>query len=1855
MKKRQLYDDKGDFYPITHSEAVLTPSGKTVEEVLNEHKVDFERELRGGGQANIDPFKDMGAFATPADFNAALNSAFASTDGTLQGHLRYICQGQVVWADQIALDFSRGKWMQVVYGVYKPSANGASLVYDYQKYHVAYRWATTDNPSALWQDALTDKVFATINGNRIDQGGNLEIGGGSGGGDVVIDDALDGASHHAIQNAAVYDALYGANGVANAIRNLQQAMTAGKVVMVDGWGALPSNPTEGMVAFSEGKIKTYTNSLWGNGEEPDPSALYVKKNVNIVYRWDADNEEMYPLVGQEIDDAWVLNSSRPVQSKVLAKRFKKLEIAMFGTEQGNSDETSITNDSLAKDMEDMKDAVFGEVQSGTRSGGLNTTVTDMKEALYGQGGTAQAPAQGSISQKVSNLETEAIKGIKVNGASIEKDQQGIANITVKATGSSYTAQVKSDWTGEDKRTSKLTNFEWSEDTDDAILVVDPNTKELWLGYCSDKDSDPRTYIYFQEWIDCGPIPSSDTLAANGTTIQYKLGGISHTASYSTSTHKVTELIIGEGATLKAQTKSDWTGETKSDHKLTNFEWSEDADDAILVVDTTNNELWLGYSDMPDTPRTYVYYKEWNQCGSIPASDIIAEKGQLVQYVSDNVTYLATYNATTHRVVPTGGGSSDAIAQIDNSSKPVQSGVLKQRFDDLENSIEGIETGVDFSTFDYTKGNPGIFTIDKKPEDITVNDVETAYKVNPFGGFVFSDDPIIRQRQRNVVSYTVNEETISNDYLVDIQGVLYLTGPKSVDSVDEVAAWESVYGSLSQTPHLWTASEIGLGSDGNTNITKIKNALGTLQSPNPTCIGFYLDAVYNVNIQYDGTKVHGVSSIVTYFDSSINIPKDFIISGAAGGTTKGGFSCNYFLFYTEYSLILHKFSFIKTDKEYYSFGINVERGIDQLQVIDSSFTTTGVSKGRYFYVYSPNTRPYKLYPNELVNSWGQIPRQNGKQVREVADYNYLNHLYISGNAFEGAEGFEALNLRLVKSARFVKNKFTYITSSAIKFGCQNTDSQFISRGVVYDEFELFETIDKKVKLIDLEPSRGSNERFWFDAYKYKVNIKKITNEASNVQYFAQTKVCMSCPIYVAGNSFEGKYLSGLTGTKATYNGVPEVRIDMKHSGDYVTAMLAEAKAVYFLYNEVKDIVCGQFAYPTTEKTYYTDGSGNYLAYADIPAADKSSKPISRESYDDDDVTKYRYYSSDWKRDSGGNLVPASLGCEAYDTYLSCAAVYYTNNRIKNIIYFSKATNSDGNKGITKTKNTNTGGLHGGLPYFECVRYFKGNTYTLDTALMKKAWKYHCEERNDYSGTYSFKGGYNSVTITIQNTCATDYNALLTEKEIGDSSIPVDGKVLSIGMASSVIGDKSGLSAAIFPVPGKDGNTYMTILKEYVFSNNVIDAGDGCIWGSGHNMETPSNSVEIVGNTFIGTRFCGDNWDDRNVYKKLYGSTADDAPKAYLFPIGLFSIPRYGSSVMKVYDNIFRDTSVESPDVDCDINFVCVRFYSSTNPTIVGNTKGYDCVSRPEGDISIIKNNKYEGSAAMYVKIDKREYGDKSVIVNMYREKFTPSEVNYEELQKKYNSLYSTVYGESTEGLPTVMPVLPNLPAVGSKYSLTVDGERVIRTIKSPAASFARLCFRIYLDGHYEDPAINPKAVGPQTVDLSTTAFKFAPGEENDTPLTLTQLQAVDPTLTSVSVTVSTTEQSKAALKTILVARGYTYKDYDTNSSLASGQFHFYHETNGSVYWLRIIPKTPYPSHAYVYSKELEPWAVEAQKLVTRADRTQYSAGYEFPTRPGSSPERSVEGAAISYEDIPVGGLNALVEELLDRVYQLEHPQ
>jgi hypothetical protein len=273
---------------------------------------------------------------------------------------------------------------------------------------------------------------------------------------------------------------------------------------------------------------------------------------------------------------------------------------------------------------------------------------------------------------------------------------------------------------------------------------------------------------------------------------------------------------------------------------------------------------------------------------------------------------------------------------------------------------------------------------------------------------------------------------------------------------------------------------------------------------------------------------------------------------------------------------------------------------------------------------------------------------------------------------------------------------------------------------------------------------------------------------------------------------------------------------------------------------------------------------------------------------------------YSKDSNDVVTANSIA--VYDIYYFGSKLYYANNKIRNFAHITSRASIGA--GITKAKGSYLpSGLvqHHHIPF---VRYYKYNEYLNIEQDIAVIWN---------NRTYA--------SDVIQEELDADDLVVLKE-EIGFKFFG-----LSWGYGSTV--GKSRIP-----------------LKAYVFSNNIINVGDGPIFcDTFGDYVISAESIEIEGNTFTA----------KNVVSNTYSAPNAAFTNRWLFPIFIakyYTDTQLTSLVLK--NNIFNVPSH-------DIHFFMAKYNSTENSTAYGTL-----LPPAEADINDIGNNTCPASSSILIK-------------------------------------------------------------------------------------------------------------------------------------------------------------------------------------------------------------------------------------------------------------------------------------------------
>lgn len=383
---------------------------------------------------------------------------------------------------------------------------------------------------------------------------------------------------------------------------------------------------------------------------------------------------------------------------------------------------------------------------------------------------------------------------------------------------------------------------------------------------------------------------------------------------------------------------------------------------------------------------------------------------------------------------------------------------------------------------------------------------------------------------------------------------------------------------------------------------------------------------------------------------LSLPRDIIIVGENSGVATGGFITEGNFLYTAHSLVLYKVKFFTNQADgavmiiadsYNKEDLKLLKGVDQVQVIGCEFDSAGYTyaapdgtytnesgqasvarkKSNYLMLHSqPNRKPFEGANNRTEKTQILVPD------------NYVNHLYIKGCTFHGGSCIIANDMRFVKSCRIIGNAFTEIMTVPVMISTQNTSG--------YSDNEV--TIEKK-----------AGEYLGYDP---------ISGIVSSINYFEMTRPYMSCPIWIVGNEFSGRWQ--ITKNRIGYN--------------YFGGFLIEGACVYALHNVISNLISG-VCYNSS--LAYLPTYDAYCNCVQVYYANNTVKNIVRFRH------PYKYIKE-----------TSITTDDTYNTSIDAGTI-----------------------GIFKCKSTATGLVRGGAANRKVLRHYKNNIYSVEPEKILALWK------------------------------------------------------------------------------------------------------------------------------------------------------------------------------------------------------------------------------------------------------------------------------------------------------------------------------------------------------------------------------------------------------------------------------------------------------------------------------------------------------------------------------------------------------
>lgn len=752
-------------------------------------------------------------------------------------------------------------------------------------------------------------------------------------------------------------------------------------------------------------------------------------------------------------------------------------------------------------------------------------------------------------------------------------------------------------------------------------------------------------------------------------------------------------------------------------------------------------------------------------------------------------------------------------------------------------------------------NKGAFTIDKDPEDITVEDV-LAYQLPDF----LEDDEYYLEvkegNKKSVKLVALNNSTDSShssnngkkyvitDYDTSNQEELAIEYSDSLPQNDKYVITGEALGLQTYSENSWKWSSIERPDVKNSTIAK--NNAKAIADLSENCVGLKLSLIYpiypkayliydsenhdtdadNPDVPYADVPnpwVADNSWVGTYTLKPINaidifcrrskqwcisLKRNFFVDGTVDGKAQGGFFIYRFLFYTEYSLYFKNVVVYKRGTDYYgnviNCGTNLILGNDAAgnTVVTEYRTNSGVSQfrleGCVFQGWGSKEVAEKRWP-----SYGTT----GAGFYGSAEHTNLTKGQEGGRALRGYSGkffaivmdqknplYEGLDNNKLDHI-LIKDTFLYgnkiVSSSRQRFAK--------SYRLVNCAFYSGTAVDNKLYGL-FSPDVG------FDYYDFLNHSYESYDGYYNRQAYTDIMMAhLSCPMWFVGNKFYG---------------CDRIRVARAGDGGYVDGIELDGPSqAYVLHNTFQNM-----------------------------------------------VTKVGILKST-------GYAPKREG-EVYDAYLSVSRLYYCNNTVINCLGITRWARAP--QGTLMGKNTSVRNwIRRKWKYPLIIRYYVKNYFRLDCDWIEREWK-----------------RATGIDINNPNYSATEtpicYNSSYIEKKKRDTWDIEKEKIYDQKLSENFycyVGIKFNY------LEGKVSPYGTSSVNRYIFRNNTLDADKGFIGGMPYNAETTIVHLDWSYNTFKAARISGYDW---KLSDRTYKNSEDKATYGtaeYLFACRPW--PTYGS--------------------------------------------------------------------------------------------------------------------------------------------------------------------------------------------------------------------------------------------------------------------------------------------------------------------------------------------------------------------------
>jgi hypothetical protein len=209
------------------------------------------------------------------------------------------------------------------------------------------------------------------------------------------------------------------------------------------------------------------------------------------------------------------------------------------------------------------------------------------------------------------------------------------------------------------------------------------------------------------------------------------------------------------------------------------------------------------------------------------------------------------------------------------------------------------------------------------------------------------------------------------------------------------------------------------------------------------------------------------------------------------------------------------------------------------------------------------------------------------------------------------------------------------------------------------------------------------------------------------------------------------------------------------------------------------------------------------------------------------------------------------CATYDAYASVPRLYYANNTCVNI--FAIGERGTAPYGVLKGKGPNI--PYSYMPdfnYYQLVRYYSHNKFLIDEEWLERRW------REDVESGWIYDIIRDSQKANYRIEDEVDENGNVLPADTAEETYKYGERTVD-----AIIGENlyDYLSLKFDTIYGETMDSAMNVIvpmNQYVYKNNLVDMGRGCVGGMKYNDEGRAVHLTIKDNTFIGRRMSSNRW-------------------------------------------------------------------------------------------------------------------------------------------------------------------------------------------------------------------------------------------------------------------------------------------------------------------------------------------------------------------------------------------------------------